>query len=373
MATTKASKRGARVARETPDATEASTRTKTSAKSAKTSTRELTSRAYENGESAFGARYARVGAAIREELDLAFALGHGAPGHVGPITLLPDVDPAKKPKHSHEAIARNVAIAALRKGTLLPTPAPHEADPAPITEDEARAIVKASYAKLGLTPVYWHALEAMVGPSCLLPAMVQSLDAIAQASWGTGRLHGLVPHLYGLLLRAKERESKDARAALEAILKKRNATHAAARLDVMLHGREGIARRGYKYSPKSKCFQTSDRDEPSNAQDLLFCDGDADFVASQFAALWKAQDYKVVKWMTGPSAARLFFLGGDPTLETELLVVERYPGTMQAEALASYRDLASPLATKLLEKLASPSSKVKAQAEACLAQRGARR
>jgi hypothetical protein len=314
-----------------------------------------------------------VGAAIREELDLAFALGHGAPGHVGPITLLPDVDPAKKPKHSHEAIARNVAIAALRKGTLLPTPAPHEADPAPITEDEARAIVKASYAKLGLTPVYWHALEAMVGPSCLLPAMVQGLDAIAQASWGTGRLHGLVPHLYGLLLRAKERESKDARAALEAILKKRNATHAAARLDVMLHGREGIARRGYKYSPKSKCFQTNDSADPSNAQDLLFCDDDADFVASQFAALWKIQDYKVVKWMTGPSAARLFFLGGDPTLETELLVVERYPGTMQAEALASYRDLASPLATKLLEKLASPSSKVKAQAEACLAQRGARR
>jgi hypothetical protein len=45
---------------------------------------------------------------------------------------------------------------------------------------------------------------------------------------------------------------------------------------------------------------------------------------------------------------------------------------MQAEALASYRDLASPLATKLIEKLAGPRSKVKAEAQACLAERGAR-
>ncbi len=329
-------------------------------------------RAFEHGEAAFGARYVRRGAALDASLDLAFALGHGAPGHVGPITLLPDLAPTKAVKHAHDAVPRNVAIAALRKGSVMSGPVSHEADPAPITEDEARAIVKKSFPRLGLTPLYWHALEAMVGPSCLLPAVVEALDAIPLAAWGTGRLHGLFPLTYGLLLRARERESLAAREALESILAARARTHAAARLDVMLHGREGIARRGYKYSPKYKSFQTSDRDEPSNVQDLLFCDGDAGFVASQFAALWEIQGYRVVKWMTGPSPARLFFLGGEAALETKLLVVDRYPGTMQAEALASYRDLASPLATKLLERLAGPTSKVKAQAEACLAARASR-
>jgi hypothetical protein len=339
---------------------------------ARAADRALPNRAWEHGANAFGARFLQPGISLRPELDLAFALGYGAPGHVGPIELAPDLAPDKKPKSTHDRIERNVAIAGLRGGSTYPEIPPHEANPAPITEDEARALVKEHFPWFALPPVYWHALEAMVGPSCLLPAVVQALEELPDDRWKSGRLESCTPLLHGLLLRTTERESLDARAALEALLRTRARSVASVALDIMLHGREGIARCGYKYSSEFKSFRRNDSADPSNVRDLLFCDGDAEFVAAQFAALWKVLGYKVQKWMSGPSPARLFFLGGDSTLETEALVVDRYPGTMQAEALASYRDLASPLATGLIARLATETSKVKRDAEACLTERRAR-
>ena len=138
--------------------------------------------------------------------------------------------------------------------------------------------------------------------------------------------------LYGLLLRAPVNESRAARERLEVLFEKRKKTHAGATLDILLHGREGIARSGYKYSVKFKSFQRNDSSDPSNVHDLCFCDDDQAIVAAQFHALWEALACKIIGHMSGPSPALLFFLGGAKTLETELPVVDRYPGTKQCDA-----------------------------------------
>ncbi|MDP3234861.1 MAG: hypothetical protein Q8N26_18910 [Myxococcales bacterium] len=321
----------------------------------------LPSRALEHGEKAFGAKYLRPGFALTPELDLAFALGHGSP--MGPVRLLADLPLGAKRPTSHTQIHRNVAIAELRVvpatfGAVIP----HEAAPAPIAEDEAQAIVRKRLEALDLQPIHYRALEAMVGPSCVLPAYVDGLEAIPTAAWGTGRLHGLFPLLHGLLLRTPPKESAEGRARLELLFKERQKTFAAANLDIMLHGREGIARVGYKYSLTYKAYGRSDKDEPSNVLDLCFCDGEPEFVSSQFEALWTAFKFKVQPQMNGPSPARLFFIGGDKALETELRVVGQYPGTKQPEALESYADLRSPLAARLVLRLTGEKSKVKAAA-----------
>ncbi len=130
----------------------------------------------------------------------------------------------------------------------------------------------------------------------------------------------------------------------------------------------GCGSRG-KYNPATKSFRTSGTADPASVGNLVMCDDDGPWVASQFAALWAALAFKPQKWMAGPSPARLFFLGGDAALETELRVVAQYPGTMQADAFASYEHLASPLAVACMKQLAAPGSKVQARAEAWLASR----
>lgn len=318
----------------------------------------LASRALEHGEKAFGARYLRPGFALTPELDLAFALGHGSA--MGPVRLLGDLAPGARRSHSYTQIPRNVAIAELRvTPKQFGAPVPHEASPAPIAEDEAQAIVRERLKNLSLQPIHFRALEAMVGPSCVLEAYLDGLEGIDAQPWDTGRLVGFFPVLYGLLLRTPARESMAARARLEMLFEKKKMMFAAANLDIALHGREGIARVGYKYSTTYKSYGRSDKDEPSNVVDLCFCDGEPEFVASQFAALWAAFKFKVQAQMNGPSPARLFFLGGEKALETELLVVDHYPGTKQPEALESYAEIRSPNAARLVLRLSAEKSKVK--------------
>lgn len=330
----------------------------------------LPSRALEHGAKAWGAKFLKPGFALTPELDLAFALGHGSA--MGPVRLLADLAPAAKQPSSYTEIHRNVAIAKLRStSTVFGAPTPHEESPAPIGEDEAKKLIRARLPKLGLLPIHFRALEAMVGPSCVLPAYLDGLEAIPNQPWDTGRLKGLFPVLYGLLLRVPVNESKAARARLEALYEKKKKMFAAVDLDILLHGKEAIARVGYKYSLLYKSYQRSDKDEPSNVLDLCFCDGEPAFVASQFAALWEAFKFKVQAHMIGPSPARLFFLGGEPTLETELRAVGQYPGTRQAEALESYVELRSPLAARCVLRLSSDKSKVKKAALAWLGEQRA--
>ena len=325
---------------------------------------ELPSRALEHGAGAFGAKYVVAGAALTPELDLAFALGHGS--GMGPVKLLSDLAPGKKQPQSFSEVHRNVAIAQLRKPKNAPFGSvPHEEAPALIEPDEAQKILRGRL--LGTGPVHLRALEAMVGPSCMLPAFVDGLSAIKQA-WDTGMLAGLFPVLYGLLLRTPPDESNAARERLEALFEEKQDTFAAAQLDIMLHGSAGIARRGYKFSLKFNSYQRNDSSDPSNVHDLCFCDGERDFVAQQFAALWAAFKYRIIAHMSGPSPARLFFLGGEQALQTELQVVGAYPGTRQLEAFESYRHLRSPRVVELMRHLTGPKSKVKAQAEAWLAE-----
>ncbi|MBL8938789.1 MAG: hypothetical protein JNM69_29785 [Archangium sp.] len=327
----------------------------------------LPSRALEHGANAFGARYLKPGFALTPELDLAFALGHGSA--MGPVRLLSDLAPGAKQPNSFTEIHRNVAIAWLRMtNPVIGAPVVHEENPAPIDEAEAQKLLRSQLPRLRLLPIHFASLEAMAGPSCMLPAYVDGLSAIADQWWDSGRLAGLFPLLYGLLLRTPPNESNAARAKLEALLEKKKKAFASAQLDILLHGREGIARHGYKYSLKFKSYQRNDSGDPSNVGDLCYCDDDSEFVASQFQALWAAFNHKPQARMMGPSPARLFFLGGEKTLETELKVVGLYAGTVQAEALASYAELRSPLAAKCVKQLAGEKSKVKAAATEWLQQ-----
>lgn len=330
----------------------------------------LPSRALEHGAKAFGARFVRKGFALTPELDLAFALGNGS--SVGPVKLLPDVAPGKKVAYSLSAVQRNVALAELRKSPKAPfgEPVVPEEDPAPLEVDEAQRLLRTRMPKLAYRPAVLRSIEAMVGPSVTLAAYVDGLEEMPKQSWDNGGV-GVVFHVaYGLLLRTPPAESNAARARIEKLLEKNQDEYGAAALDIMLHGSAGIARRGYKYSTKFKSYQRNDSSDPSNVSDLCFCDDERDFVAQQFAALWEAFGFKVINHMNGPSPARLFFLGGEETLETELRVVEKYPGTKHAEAFESYQDLRSPLAVQLVKKLCGPKSKVKAKAEAWLAKHG---
>jgi hypothetical protein len=335
---------------------------------AKTGLTSVPSRALEHGAKAFGAKYLRPGFALKQELDLAFALGEGSA--VGPVTLLPDLPPGKKVVLDFQEVPRNVALAELRNtNDVYGAPLVFEENPAPLGVEEAQELLRKRMPKLPfLRPAVFRSIEAMVGPSVALAAAVEGLEQMPTQSWDNGGVGPLFFVVHGLLLRALPDESKAARRRLEELFKQQPKSYGTAPLDIMLHGREGIARSGYKYSTKFRSYQRNDSSDPSNVVDLCVCDDDGEFVAQQFAALWEAFQYKVQDRMNGPSPARLFFLGGEAALETELKVVEKYPGTKHAEAFESYRHLASPLAVKLIEKLAGPKSKVKTKAEAWLAE-----
>jgi hypothetical protein len=327
-------------------------------------------RSYEHGAKAFGAKYVKKGFALTDALDLHFALGHGSP--MGPATLLPDLDPAKKIPWDFHSVHRNVALAELRAPPTrhLGQPLTLEANPAPLERAEGQELLRKRMPKLVFRPVTLRAIEAMIGPSAALEAWLDGLESMPEQSWNNGGVGALFFPLYGLLLRTPPSESNAARARLEALYeKKKDNVYGASQLNIMLHGRAGIATDGYKYSLKFKSYQRSASDDPSSVADALFVEEDSAWVASQFAALWAAFKFKVQNHMNGPSPARLFFLGGDAALETELKVVDLYPGTKQPDAFESYKDLKSPLAVELIKRLANPKSKVKKQADAWLAGR----
>ncbi len=328
----------------------------------------LPSRALEHGFKAAGARYLKPGFALTPELDLAFALGYGC--GFGPLTLLPDLAPGKKPARDR-SLNRNVAIAELRGGyDVMMAGGPYPENPEPIDEAEAAKILTKQVPLLNLVPAHYLALEAMVGPSVVLKGIVSALDSLKPNDWNNGRPQGLFFILKGLLLRVLPEEEKAARAHLEALLQKNDDQFAAANLAITLHGRSAVEKRGYKYLTKYKSFGTSDSDAPASVGDLLRCDDAPEWVAAQFAALWTAFGFKAQSRMAGPSPARLFFLGGEPTLETELRAVVGYPGTLHADAFASYKELASPLAIKLVTHLAGPQSKVQKAAKEWLSTHG---
>lgn len=329
------------------------------------------SRGYEHGKNAFGAKYLRSGAALTPELDLQFALGHGST--IGPITLLPDLAPGKKLKYGDESeIHRNVALAELRKPNGSPPfeELKPEENPTPLTADEAHELLKRRMPTMVMGQPCLRSVEAMIGPSAALSAFMTGIDAMNELSWNNGGTGRILFPLYGLLLRTPANESEPARKRLEAIYEQYKHKHGANQLGILLGGREAIAKYGYKYSTRFGSYQRNDSADPSNVGDLLLCDGEGEWIASQFAALWETFKYKVVNHMNGPSPARLFFLGGEKTLETELKVVGHYPGTKQGDAFDSYKDLRSPLVIELMKALTKPTSKVKAKAEAWLAEHG---
>lgn len=320
----------------------------------------LESRALEHGERSSGAKCLRRGFAHTPELDLAFALGHGG-GGIAPMRLLPDLDPSKKPRWSDvSALPRNVVIAYLRNQ-------PVTLDPAPIDEVQATKLARERVTAIGL-PWLFLGLEAFAGPSCVLAAMLDGIAAAKKGHWNNGGWGGLCGPLKGMMLRVPEVEANAARTRLAAVWKKWNHMHGALTFDILLHGKEGIARSGYKYIVENKCYGRApgSTEAPASSWELTLLDDEPAFIAQQNEALWTAFKWKPQARMLTPASARLVFLGGDAVLRTQLRIVDALPGTMQGDVLDACKDVAGPLAKQLIAKLAKPGSKVQKRAQALL-------
>jgi len=344
-----------------------------------------------HGARAYGARFLRPGFARTPELDLAFALGHGGPATltVAPRALRADLEPAKiaKAKIQDARDHRNVAIHLLRHPRLLLDVATEpdawrarvaeDPEPAPIDGDEAEDIVRRGVPVGSIDALELRALEAMVGPSPVLRALVDALLAVprtggVRASWGNNTLSPILSVAHGLTLRVPEDERDAARARLEELRAAVGETHGGRYLVVSLDGAAGIRARGYKYvRAKDMYAEAPGSDDPASTFDLAHVDGDPAFVAASFAALWAAFAYAPRKWMATPSSSRIFFLGGEGALDTELRVVDAYPKTMQADALESYRELRGERAARLVLRLTRDGGAVVKQAKAWLAEHDA--
>jgi hypothetical protein len=320
-----------------------------------------TSRGLEHGERASGARHVRPGRARTPELDLAFALGHGG-GGIAPMRLLPDLDPSKKPRWGDtSSFPRNVVLEYVRGE-------PRTMTPSPIDDKEATRLGRKLVAGIEL-PWMFLGLEAIAGPSLTLAAMLDGIDAAKKDHWDNGGWGSLCGPLKGMMLRVPEPEATAARDRLAAAYKKWSHMHGAQRFDILLHGREGIARSGYKYIAKTKCYGRApgDTDAPVTAWELMLLDhDDADFIAQQYEALWTAFKWKPQANMMSPAPGRLLFLGGDAVLRTELRAVDAYRGERQVEAFTACCDLGGKLVRQLMTKLAKPDSKVHKRAQAWL-------
>lgn len=320
----------------------------------------LESRALEHGERASGARYLRRGFARTPELDLAFALGHGG-GGIAPLRLLPDLDPSKKPNWSNvSALPRNIVISYLRDE-------PVTASPAPIDDAEATKLARERVKAIAL-PWMFLGLEALAGPSTVLAAMLDGIEEAKKSHWDNGGWGALCGPLKGMMLRVPASEEQAARSRLSAVWTTWKHMHGALTFDVLLHGKEGIARSGYKYIAQTKCYGRApgSTDAPVSSWELTLLDDEPEFVAQQNEALWAAFNWKPQARMLGPASARLVFLGGDAVLRTQLRIIDALPGTMQGEALDSCADVAGPIAKQIITKLAEPGSKVQKRALALL-------
>ena len=247
-----------------------------------------------HGEHAYGARFRRPGFALTPELDLAFALGHGSPSTltIAPRSLRADLEPAKlaKAKIQDARDHHNVAIHLLRHPELLLeiTTKPdawrvrvaEDPAPTPIDADEAEAIVRRGVPLGTIDALELRALEAMVGPSRVLRALVDGLLEVprsggVRASWENNTLSPILSVAHGLQLRVPEDERSAARAKLEALRAAVGGTHGGRYLVVSLDGAAGIRARGYKYvRAKDMYAEVNGSDDPAGTFDLMHVDGD---------------------------------------------------------------------------------------------------
>jgi hypothetical protein len=319
----------------------------------------IPSRAFDHGAKAFGATLLRPKFSFTAEQDLAFALGHGG-ATIGPLTLLPDIDPVavKKLKWLVARNYRNVAITTLRsKEQSSQKEVDAEVDPKPITDAEARTIGKRFFS---LEPHDIRALEALVGPSLVLESLVERFEK--GGDWDDNTLPRYFYVLCGLLLRVPPAEHAAAIARLEALYKKKAGMHGAHALDILLHGREGIRRSGYKYNPASDCYGTSDSDEPVSTSQLQLVAGEPEFLADSVRRLWELFSWKPRGRMNGPVTARVHFLS-PAVLDVELHLVDTWPKTMQVEAFDAYEEIALPAAGRLMLRFTRAGSAVQKKAQ----------
>jgi hypothetical protein len=330
-----------------------------------------------HGRAAAGARLVQPGFALTPEADLAFALGFPHLEYI--VDDHPDDARAEMIAYERRGYRlgwpRNIAIRWCRitasKGCHRTPQGATELDgagkkalknSAPLSAEEILVTLKAMFSD---TSSYEdlrdlvRLFEAFAGPDLVAGAIIDALEKSGNAIWNhqdRDRAH-VVHHLGFLLLRLPTAAAGKLRGRLATVFDRRvkalpqkelgprkgERGSLLRALDVVLNGRAGTERSGER---------SEDEIEPG---DLVHITNDAEFVRDAACRVISADP-------------RLVFLGGDPVLDHVLDSFARLRGAHQA-VLDGFADVASPTATKLIERIAGGREAAE-RARAVLAARG---
>jgi hypothetical protein len=331
-----------------------------------------------HGRAAVGARLIRPGFALTPEADLAFAVGFPHLEYI--VDDHPDDVRAEMIAYERRSYRlgwpRNIAIRWCRitasKGCHRTPQGATELDgagkkalknSAPLSADEIAVTLKAMFSDTSSYEDLRNLVrlfEAFAGPELVAAAIVDALEKSGNAIWNHqdhDRAH-VVHHVGFLLLRLPASTAGKLRGRLATVFDRRvkalpqkelgprkgERGSLLRALDVVLHGRAGAERSGER---------SEDAIQPG---DLLHVTDDAAFVCEAACRVVSAD-------------ARLVFLGGEPVLDHVLDGFVRLRGAHHA-LLDGFAEVASPKATKLIERIAG-GKEAADRARALLAARGA--
>lgn len=326
-----------------------------------------TTRAFEHGESAFGAKYIQSGFARAPEDDLLFALGwphvrYLVDGHTDDLLTDPvAIEKAVFRPQVGLAVPRGIALRRIRAfssyalgpdGKLRQGAVRAMLNGDPMSEDEARTFVSEHLAGRALGTKQLEIiflLEALAGPNAIAEAITKAFEDAADAqlldhasdksTWAFG--------LGFLLLRAEATLSVSLRARLEAILarcpKEDVNSHSVANvLDQVLH--------------QSKASLRSDHTDQSML--LHWIDEAPSAVRDQLAA--SARPFG------GAVYARMVLVGGEDVIDYYKKHFDKVKDAAEQRAIvAQFGRIASPKVRELIEAM-SERSKAESDARAWL-------
>jgi len=327
----------------------------------------LTTRAFENGENAFGAQYIKRGFARTPDDDLLFALGwphvrYLSEGHSDDLLTDPvAIEKAVFKAHVGLEVPRGIALRRIRAfssyalgpdGKLRQGAVRAMLNGDPMSEEEAKTFVSEHLAgrALGTRQLdIIFLLEALAGPDAIAEAITRSFENAADAqlldhaadksTWAFG--------LGFLLLRAKASLSVALRERLEAILRRCpkedvNSHSVANVLDQVLH--------------QAKASLRSDHTDQSLL--LHWIDEPPTAIRAQLAA--NARPFG------GAVYARMVFLGGEDVIDYYKKHYDKVKDAAEQRAIvAQFGRIASPKIRELIEAM-SDKSKAENDARAWL-------
>ena len=193
-------------------------------------------------------------------------------------------------------------------------------------------------------------LESVTSPEIVLEALVARLKALTPGQWKDGPFEtfggGCVRALHFLLLRGDAEHSATARARLEALWDDSAAkaltqgSRAARTFDLVLHGRDGVERSGYR---QGEALQN----------DAQFATDDLPYVRKTALAFIP----KMVARDRASVSARLAFLGGDAVLDAIATHVKQVHATARDDLAVGLSRCAHPKVATIMSALGTTTAK----------------